>query len=458
MSKLVYKDISNGNPKVSRGVKTDDDAFHEELRLRAKANKRGPTVIYRSGQAPAGFDEDEDEREDVDLLSRRRRQDSKALAAAQRKAAQPSLKAVMKKRDKGPRRIATAEIVEAVEEVKIDVSQLEVQGDVSSSEEEEEDELTSRRARARIKMKQKQEEEKKKEVVQEAEAHEAAAEEEEEGSSEYETDTSDDEEEYTSRPLLKPVFVSKKDRETVAERDRKEQEEEEARKVLEKRAKERKLQSRQLVIDEVKREEELAATGRTGHELEGVEVLPDDNDDINEEEEIEQWKIRELKRVKRDKEEAAQVDAEAEEVEKRRKMTDAEIEEENRKNPKKMKEKGAMRYLQKYYHPGGFFQDDDEDGIRLRDFAQATGEDSHVDRTLLPSVLQVKKNGHKSRTKWTHLMDQDTSGIASKFKEGGHNPWAESARDPKAAAANNKHKMGGVGGSFARPSKRSRTD
>jgi hypothetical protein len=42
----------------------------------------------------------------------------------------------------------------------------------------------------------------------------------------------------------------------------------------------------------------------------------------------------------------------------------------------------------------------------LQDFAQPTGEDSHVDRTLLPKILQVKKYGHKSRTKYTHLVDQ----------------------------------------------------
>jgi hypothetical protein len=41
-------------------------------------------------------------------------------------------------------------------------------------------------------------------------------------------------------------------------------------------------------------------------------------------------------------------------------MTDQEIEAENKLNPVKRKEKGDMRFMQRYYHPGAFYQDDDE--------------------------------------------------------------------------------------------------
>jgi len=47
--------------------------------------------------------------------------------------------------------------------------------------------------------------------------------------------------------------------------------------------------------------------------------------------------------------------------------------------------------------------------VNQRDFSAPTGEDRTVDRTLLPKVLQVKKFGLKGRTKYTHLVDQDTS-------------------------------------------------
>ena len=409
MSKLSYKDISLSKPKFSRDVKGDDNIFHEELRLRSKASRRAPAAIYRPGQAPAGFDEEDEGQEDyTDLLSRRRKQEQKLQGKKPAVVTRTAL--VTKKRE--PRKIHTATIVEdapgeeAEPEVKIDVSKLEVQGDVTSSEEEsEEDENTSRRARARMRFKEA--EAKREQEEKEAAAAEDVKEEAEEESSEYETDTSEEEEEYSnSRVLLKPVFVSKKDRETVEERKRMEQEEIEAQEALERRAKERKLQSRQLVIDEIKREEEMEANGKPMGGMPGEEVLPDDNDELNEEEDLERWKIRELTRIKRDKEKDAEEDQEALDVERRRNMTDKEVEEENAKQPRKRREKGSMRYLQKYYHPGAFYQDNDEDGVRLRDFAQATGEDYHVDRTLLPKILQVKKYGHKSRTKYTHLVDQ----------------------------------------------------
>jgi microfibrillar-associated protein 1 len=365
MSKLSYKDISKNKPAHSKELLGDETIFHEELRLRSKTNKT-QSSIYRPGQAPAGFEEeDSDEHDGTDLLSRRKKQEQKLAGKLKTEVVRTAL--VTKKRE--PRKIHTATIVEdeAQEsrepEVKIDVSALEIQGEESSSEEEEEDEdeTTSRRAKARQRFKEGETRREKEQKEAEVAAQEAKADE-DSGSSEYETDTEEEEEEYShARVLLKPVFVSKKDRDTVEERKQKEEEELEAAEMLSKRAKERKQQSRQLVIDEVKRDEEREANGKVGaSDLTGEEALPDDNDLVNEEEEIERWKIRELTRIKRDKELDAVEDHEAEETERRRAMTDQEIEQENKLNPVKRKEKGEMRFLQKYYHPGAFFQDDDE--------------------------------------------------------------------------------------------------
>ena len=41
------------------------------------------------------------------------------------------------------------------------------------------------------------------------------------------------------------------------------------------------------------------------------------------------------------------------------------------------------------------------------DYTQAT--ESTVDVTLLPKVMQVRDFGKRSRTKYTHLVDQDTT-------------------------------------------------
>ena len=48
-----------------------------------------------------------------------------------------------------------------------------------------------------------------------------------------------------------------------------------------------------------------------------------------------------------------------------------------------------------------------------RDFAGATLED-HFDKTVLPKVMQVKDFGRAGRTKYTHLVDQDTTEVRMK--------------------------------------------
>lgn len=61
------------------------------------------------------------------------------------------------------------------------------------------------------------------------------------------------------------------------------------------------------------------------------------------------------------------------------------------------------------FHPIIFSLKQDEDNdVFKRDFAIPTLED-HFDKTVLPKVMQVKNFGRSGRTKYTHLVDQDTS-------------------------------------------------
>lgn len=140
-------------------------------------------------------------------------------------------------------------------------------------------------------------------------------------------------------------------------------------------------------------------------------------DDENDEVEYEAWKLRELKRIKRDREEREAIEKEKIETEKLRSMTEEERRLALRLNPKLVTNKaakGKYKFLQKYYHRGAFYLDKDEE-IFKRDFAQATLED-HFDKTILPKVMQVKNFGRSGRTKYTHLVDQDTTQFDS--------PWS----------------------------------
>lgn len=98
--------------------------------------------------------------------------------------------------------------------------------------------------------------------------------------------------------------------------------------------------------------------------------------------------------------------------------------------------------MQKYYHRGAFFLDQDEDVLK-RDVAKPTLED-HFDKASLPKVMQVKNFGRSGQTKYTHLVDQDTTDTSS--------PWY-SKEQHLAKTFFEKH-GGGMKQVFERPSKK----
>ena len=158
-----------------------------------------------------------------------------------------------------------------------------------------------------------------------------------------------------------------------------------------------------------------------------IEAKIDDvnTDDENDEVAYEQWKLRELKRLKRDKDERDQLIKEKDEVERLRKLSEEGRRAELRSRPKTVTNKavkGKYKFLQKYYHRGVFYLDKDDDVFK-RDFSSSTLDD-HFDKTVLPKVMQVKNFGKSGRTKYTHLVDQDTTQFDS--------PWcAETAQNLK---------------------------
>lgn len=295
------------------------------------------------------------------------------------------------------RRIRQAEIVSTAEE------ENERQEADADEEDEEAQEERRRRIRARQLLREQEE------LLPQEEEEPVEAEESEE-ESEYETDSED---EQMGMAMVKPVFIPKSQRDTIAERERLEEEERQLEELVKKRLEARKIETRQIVVEEIRKEEHIEKALNEEANIEDV----DTDDELNEAEEYESWKNREIARIKRDREERDARLKEKEEIEKVRNMTEEERREWERKNPKPLRQtKQKWKFMQKYYHKGAFFQEGADDVIQsagkediyTRDFSEPTGEDK-MDKSILPKVMQVKHFGRSGRTKWTHLVNEDTT-------------------------------------------------
>ncbi|KAG5224279.1 microfibrillar-associated protein [Salix suchowensis] len=329
------------------------------------------------------------------------------------------------------RRIRQAEIISTEEEETR-------KQEWADKEEDDEDALEERRRRIKEKLRQRELEEAALLPVEEEEEEEEVEEEEEE--SEYETDS---DEEMAGMAMVKPVFVPKSERDTIAERERLEAEEQALEEKVRRKLEERKVETKQILVEEIKKEEMIQRNLETEANIADV----DTDDEMNEAEEYEAWKVREIARIKRDREDREAMLKEREEIERVRNMTEEERRDWERKNPKPAPPpKQKWRFMQKYFHKGAFFQDESDDraatvgtdNIFKRDFSAPTGEDN-MDKTILPKVMQVKHFGRSGRTKWTHLVNEDTTDW--------NNPWTYN--DPLRAKYN--AKMAGMNTAIAKP-------
>mmetsp|Transcript_4486 Transcript_4486/g.10424 ORF Transcript_4486/g.10424 Transcript_4486/m.10424 type:complete len:485 (-) Transcript_4486:59-1513(-) len=280
--------------------------------------------------------------------------------------------------------------------------------DPDLAEQEEIRAFQRERARELALLKRKEEEEVMKEELEEEASEDDLGEDED-------SEESDSDDDPRRGALLKPIFVSKSQRETVREKEAIEREEEAAKEKAKTRVKERKVESKTMLVEEIRRTEEAEREGLNDNDASDIELI-DDDDEKNEAEEYELWKIRELKRIKRDKEERLTRQKELEWIEKRRGMTDAEREADDKRleaEAHHREESKSFGFMQKYYHRGGFFQDKartGEEPLYLRDYHEPLAEEKH-DKNLLPKVMQLRRGqfGKKGQVKHSHLTQVDTT-------------------------------------------------
>ncbi|KAL8776062.1 MAG: hypothetical protein Q9194_003404 [Teloschistes cf. exilis] len=221
-------------------------------------------------------------------------------------------------------------------------------------------------------------------------------------------------EDEAPKKLLRPTFIKKNQRRDDSAVAAKKTEDE----LWAEQEAQRKAKANEMIQEQLERDAATKAAGKKewddDEDVDADEV--DDTDDIDPETERAAWKLRELKRVKRDREAIEEAEKEREEIERRRNLTQEEREAEDKVFLEQQKEeregKGKMGYMQKYFHKGAFFQDDAKaKGLDRRDIMGSRYQDDVVNRELLPLYMQIRdmtKLGRKGRTKYKDLKNEDT--------------------------------------------------
>ena len=250
------------------------------------------------------------------------------------------------------------------------------------------------------------------ESSEEEEEADESSNEEEEKSSDDEESSSDDE---PKKPMLAPKFISKAKRAQQTSIDAP---------TVDKAAEEERLrQEKADAMLQAQLEREAAARAAGKKYWDDDDIAPedevDDTDGLDPEAEKAAWKLRELKRVRRDRLAIEEKEKEREEIERRRNMTTPEREAEDRAYLESQKEdregKGKMAYMQKYFHKGAFFTGDEQDeevkNALNRDLAGARFSDEAGDKAVLPEYMRIRdmtRLGRKGRTKYRDLKNEDT--------------------------------------------------
>jgi len=424
-----------------------------------KRYRAGFVPHYAPGAGKPKEDSDKGKKKKV-VEPKKPQKADRRLARLQKHKKSPEVLDDEERLDRHRRLIHEAEVIEEEEEIKKEEEppvtqeedvqkQMEVEEAEQSPDEKESSTWNPSKEEDREKLKETLREEENVEEPQQESAlpfgDEEGSKEESDEDSEFESyeeySSSEGEDFFSNRPAVEPIFIPKEKRQTLNEKDREELEAKKLEEQKEERKKVKRSETLTILKEEIKRDME-----KDNANADDDIKIDDDDEEENVEREYELWKIRELKRIKRERESREKFQREKEDIDRRRKMTDQEVMMENRKDPEKQKIRRKMKFLQKYYHSGAFFVDELKGIKRTHDFSAAVGEDKYIDRTSLPKVMQVKNFGRAGRTKYTHLVAEDTTFSTD-------NPWAA----PNETRLNYMNKMGGLKDTtFDRPSLRRR--
>ncbi|KAK2875654.1 hypothetical protein FQN49_001533 [Arthroderma sp. PD_2] len=323
-------------------------------------------------------------------------------------------------------------ITSGVRQVKLEEEAEDEEGFVTEEEEDAEEStskpptrLSPDQARAEIKAETQEE-------ADESEDEESGSEE------ESEEEESSSEDEGPKRLLLRPTFIKKGERKDPATSGASAPIAT-ASSALDPEAEAEALQRRKakadlLIRDQLEKDAAARIAGRrtwdddadeTGTGVDETHI--DDTDGVDPDAELAAWKLRELKRVKREREAIEVAEKEREEIERRRNLTAEERDREDREFIDKQKEeresgRGKAGFMQRYFHKGAFFQPDSEKhGLTERDLMGGQYVDEVKNREALPEYLQVRdatKIGRKGRTKYRDLKTEDTGrwGVESYYR------------------------------------------
>lgn len=202
--------------------------------------------------------------------------------------------------------------------------------------------------------------------------------------------------------LTRPVFISESLRRNMTLAEAEELRQKADKEHVQESIKQR---NQSLAIESKKERADVAEDNLSDSEVD----LPNDS---TEDEDIsyEKWKVRELGRLKRDREERDKLFKEKEAIERRRMMTDEERAKDDKRIGKyKEEQKSDYRFMQKYYSKGVYHIDDD-DPLFKRDYNIAVGEDL-FDKSVLPGIKHVRRGEEHKRgkSKYTHLVAEDTT-------------------------------------------------